>query len=308
LGQHNGITEMSAGIGVRTWILLAALSYWMANAALHLVFSNLLTRSWLTPVGELVPIRYSRELVLASTLILLAWICWRGVLARRRYLSWVAWLLLLTAMAASNRWLLTTPVESIHYLQYAIITAMFALALDSERQHWPALEVLLLVFWLSVLDEAYQYLHLTARQGTYFDFNDLLLNHLGALAGLLGYYGFCERPPRACGRPALRRALVAFSLAVMLAIAAAVWAEMLALQTDRPVPPGGFHPEDASWRLYMQRESGLYASWQPTFSQGEYYVLSPLQAMALLLLTGLPVILGGVSLPRSGRGVAAWRP
>ncbi len=279
---------MHSAVGWRAFAFALALAYWMANAGLHLVFSNWVTSPQPTPFGDWVPLHSTREVAWLVSGGLLVWLAWRG--RGNSWPTWCAWLLLAVAVLASNRWLLTTYVEAIHYPQYAIITLLFAWALDPARERWPLLEVWLLVFWLSVLDEAYQYLSLAARQGTYFDFNDLWLNQLGVLAGLLLYYGFRERPESAMGMPRVRRWLLGTSGAIALSAITLGATGRLILNPDRDIPPGGFHPDDTNVRLYLQREPGLYGNWQRTFTDGYYFVLSPLQGTILLVLAGIPCL------------------
>lgn len=281
---------MQSQLGWRGFTLALALAYWAANAALHLAFSNWVTSAQPTPFGPRVPVHYTREIAWLCSGLLLAWLAWQYSRHRVAWRTGLAWLVLFAAIVASNRWLLTTYVETIHYLQYALITLLFAWSLDPRRERWPLLEIWLIVFWLSVLDEAYQYLSLTARQGTYFDFNDLLLNQLGVLVGLLLYYGFQKAPASAEGMPALRRVLLGATVAVVLAGWIAGVAGWLVLHPGRQIPPGGFHPDDAGFRLYLQREPRLFGHWQRTFSDGYYFVLSPWQGAGLLLFTALPCL------------------
>jgi VanZ family protein len=264
------------------------LAYWLANAAYHLAFSRLVVSPLQTPLGALVPLHYTTEIMLATLALVFALLAWQARGGSRSALNLLAWGTLLLATVACDRWLLTTRVESIHYLQYGIISALLAWVLDPRRERWPLPEILLICFWLSVVDELNQYLYLTAREGTYFDFNDLLLNQLGSLAGLLFYYGFRPLPnPLPEGLPALRRALQAGSVLVIVLTLVMFVLGYFSLEPVEPVPPGGFLPGDGQWRLYWQREPGLYGNWLPTFSEGLYFVLSPLQGSVLLIATAV---------------------
>ncbi len=287
---------MSLG-GTRLLALCLVLVYWLANALLHLQFSTWVTRAWQTPFGAVVPVEYTRQIAASCLLVVLAWVCLRSRRGQARWLTGFCWASLLLAIFLSNRWLLTTLVETIHYLQYALIAGLFAWVLDPRRQHWPLLEVLLLVFWLSVLDEAFQYLYLTARQGTYFDFNDLWLNHLGALAGLLCFYGFSARPPGAKGLPWLRRSLLGLCGVAAVLLAVLTQSGAVVLNPGRVIPPGGMHPDDSATTVYLQREPRLYGHWQRSFSGGHYFVLSPWQGLGLIILTSLPLARGRATWP-----------
>jgi hypothetical protein len=272
----------------RALALFAVLAYWLANVVFHLTFSNLVGSSWQTPFGAVMPLHYTTEIMLAGLVVVSVLVVRQAWGGYRRALNLLAWGMLLLATIACDLWLLTTRVESIHYLQYGIISALLAWVLDPRRESWPLPEILLLCFWLSVVDELNQYLYLTARQGTYFDVNDLLLNQLGSLAGLLFYYGFRPLPnPLPDGLPGLRRYLRPFSLSAFAVTLIMFALGYFSLEPAEPVPAGGFLPGGGQWRLYWQREPGLYGNWLPTFSEGVYFVLSPLQGGALLLTTAV---------------------
>jgi len=92
----------------------------------------------------------------------------------------VAILGLLVLTAASQRWLLVTNIELIHFPQFAVIAVLFLAAGLGARLAW------LCGTLAGLLDEAYQHLVLYAGvAGTYFDINDILLNAIGAAWGVL---------------------------------------------------------------------------------------------------------------------------
>jgi len=81
--------------------------------------------------------------------------------------------------------LLFSKVEAIHYFQYG---ALAILLFPLIKRYGDT------VFWVSilgVLDETYQYLILTPNFN-YFDFNDIILNELGAALGITLIYVFAD--------------------------------------------------------------------------------------------------------------------
>ena len=74
--------------GTRWLALILALGYWLANALLHLEFSNWITRAWDTPFGRLVPVDYTREIALVCLLLTLAWLGLRSLRGEARWMSW----------------------------------------------------------------------------------------------------------------------------------------------------------------------------------------------------------------------------
>ena len=69
--------------------------------------------------------------------------------------------------------------EAIHFVQYGIL-ALLLIPLVRRCG-----ETIVLVTLLGILDEAYQYWVLHGDWGVYYDFNDVVLNLLGAAMGVL---------------------------------------------------------------------------------------------------------------------------
>jgi hypothetical protein len=93
------------------------------------------------------------------------------------------WLFTAGLVVGSYKTLIVFNVESIHYLQYALLTLpVFALVTRyGETVFWATL--------LGALDEAYQYFVLYPdRKDLYFDFNDIVLNLVGAGIGVTFIY------------------------------------------------------------------------------------------------------------------------
>ncbi|MEP5763434.1 MAG: VanZ family protein [Halieaceae bacterium] len=266
-------------------LLLFGLIFWLANAAGHLAFSRLITSAIDTPLGTLVPIHYTRPIMLLVMMIVSGLLLARAQAAPRRLKTALCWGLLLLLMTGCTLLLMTTGVETIHFLQYGIISGLLALALDPGRRSWPLLEIALIALLLSVLDELNQYVYLTAVQGNYFDFNDLILNQLGVIAGLLFYYGFSDRPaPQPGGIPGLRRGLFYLYAVLLVICLLSFLTGFMAVSPSASVPPGGILQDGGGPTFYLQREPRLYGNSLPTFSSGLYYVVSPLQGLLALAL------------------------
>lgn len=94
-----------------------------------------------------------------------------------------SWLFTAALVVVSYKMLIVVNVEAIHYLQYALLTVpVFALVTRyGETVFW--------VTFLGALDEAYQYFVLYPhRKEFYFDFNDIVLNQVGAGIGVALVY------------------------------------------------------------------------------------------------------------------------
>lgn len=81
-------------------------------------------------------------------------------------------------MMESLYMLIIVNIEIIHFIQYAVL----AILLFPLCKHF--LSTLALVTFLGAIDEAYQYYYLSPQRTNYYDFNDVILNLIGAAIGL----------------------------------------------------------------------------------------------------------------------------
>jgi hypothetical protein len=96
----------------------------------------------------------------------------------RKFLLWLFTLLLACLIAAFNT-IIVINIELIHVVQYAVMALLLFPILNNFRET---------LFWTTVLgvcDELYQYLVIAADKANYYDFNDVVINLLGASLGLL---------------------------------------------------------------------------------------------------------------------------
>lgn len=118
-------------------------------------------------------------------------------------------LLLAAASLAAQRWLLVINVELIHFPQFGLLAALLLAAGLGPQAAWLGATV------AGVVDEAYQHLVVYAGvPNTYFDYNDIVLDGLGAawavvLAG--------------AGRGRAPRSARALGAAMFAAVAVALW-------------------------------------------------------------------------------------
>lgn len=268
----------------------AALSAWLAMAVLHRRVSDLVGEPLPTPWGAVRAVDHATAATLLAALALLLGLLWRWRRAGggARLGTWALWGGLL-AVTGACQWLLATiAIEAIHYPQYALVAALLAWALDPTGQRRPALEVVLICAALSVADEALQYFHLMQR-ARYFDFNDLVFNQLGVLAGLLWYYGFSlAGPPAVAGRRLLAALLLA--TAAGGAICAALGAAgMLVLTPTEPITADGTWRLRGGLRIVLQWSAGTYGKMHASRSGGRYFVMGPWLWLAFMVATSLLV-------------------
>lgn len=169
--------------------------------------------------------------------------------------------------AASFLLLVTKNLEGVHFLQYAILAfLLFPLV----NNYWET------IYWTTILgiaDEALQYWGLI-RHWNYFDFNDVVLNLLGAAIGvsILILHGFPVR------ELVLKRSAAILSLASLLISGLVLFAAgilafypsddgTLAFISLRRIPP-----ESEFWRTYAYP------------SANEHHILEPAEGILLILL------------------------
>jgi len=109
------------------------------------------------------------------------WTLWSGVkqLKEGKRKVWFAFLMTLFFIILSFNTLLVVNVEIIHFVQYAIL-AILLFPLFHNYQ-----DTLFYAMVLGAIDEGYQYFVLAPLRTDYFDFNDVIIDLIGAALGLL---------------------------------------------------------------------------------------------------------------------------
>ena len=273
--------------GAVRWAL--ALGVWFVTAIAHRKVSDAVGEPLNTPWGAVTPIHHTTEAAAAAAFVCVWVLLRRARQGGARFGTWSLWGLLVAAMAICHQTLVTIDIEVIHYPQYALVAVLLARALDPDRQGRLLIEVVLVSIALSVADECLQYFHLM-RNARYFDFNDLVLNQLGTLAGLLWRYGFpsANRPAARGPRP-LRAALLIATGACAAACGALVLAGALVVAPATPIAQDGTVRLTPSLRIVLQWSPGIYDNVRPSRSGGTYYVLGPLPWLGMLLASALAV-------------------
>lgn len=257
---------------------------WPWAAAVLLTVGNLFLHKSVSAVCDALFARIGRGPYEVLTLISIAALCALGVLILLRHRLWalrtphaaIPVLALAVCTVAAQRWLLVSNVELIHFPQFALLAALLLAAGLAAQTAWIVATV------GGVIDETYQFLVLYAGVlGTYFDYNDIVLNALGAawavvLASAVGL-ARQERRGHAWQR-ALRAALLA-------GFAVSLWlAPPRVAATDR------------------------FPYWQPAVARAatgfDYHVMPASEGLAALLLMWMIVALATPQRPRSPRSSA----
>lgn len=265
--------------------LLLALIYFAVCALGHLQFSLWLVARRSGAGGAYAYQDALGPLLLAGLVVLVGWVLWQGWLMGRLAALLGLWTLWGAVLALWDRGLTYSLPEYLHHPQYAILAILLARALDPQRRCLMVGQVLLWTTLLGMLDELLQYLWITVSYSEYLDFNDFFTNLIGAMAGVLLYYG---RPGTSAEARAPARWAWAVSLGLAVCVALGLGSGRMAVTPQAPVPQGGLgHGAQGEWVWYLQRTvPGRFDTWHAGPYRGRYWILGPLSGMGLLLGTG----------------------
>jgi len=178
----------------------------------------------------------------------------------------------IAAAALAWRYLFTVVSEGVHYPQYALLTILLFPLTGRIGAAMAAANL------VGILDEANQFWILHPDWGIYLDWNDIVLNGLGALLGglLLALVGVS-----APGRPRRAPALAFAATALLLGGAALLVATgAIALRT----PAGRGRPPQA-WTVLDRSDTSAQPFWVTAeWAQKRYHVLQSEAGAALLAL------------------------
>lgn len=265
------------------------MAVWATASLMHLRFSIWLVEPHETAFGKFALADFVPAAAAMGVLALLAVIAFQLRRAPRPWFTTCYWIAWAGAVLAADRTLTFSANEWAHYPQYALVAWLLARALDPMREKRCVGRLLVWVALLGAADELLQYLWIAASYGQYFDFNDCLSNVLGAVAGLLLYYGAAPMGTRGASRkPPMAECITLAAVAIAVAVAMGAGPVSMGPPPQVAVPPGGVvRQPDGAWRLYLQREAGLYGSWLPGQRHATYYVLPPLAGLGLMLAAGV---------------------
>ncbi|MFI5394441.1 MAG: hypothetical protein ACHQ9S_02810 [Candidatus Binatia bacterium] len=222
----------------RPWLIAAALAF-AADLFLHLPVTDMfdaLSARWGFRL-------YDRRVALSfAALAILAVL----VVASRRQ----RWPLVLPATAGlvalavlAHQLLLVASIENIHYPQYALLAFLLGRSRLSFEASW------LDATALGAVDEAHQYLFLHRGRPEYLDWNDIVLNAIGAAFGIIALLLFSD------ARSGVSLCASRTAAAILLLVLAG------ALVLGPPITVPFFHPTNPG---------------------GRYHVLSPFEAFVLI--------------------------
>ena len=244
--------------------LLFSIIFWLLSSFYHLKFSLFLVNPLHTPWGEITLKLYSNYVLFIGLICLLIGLIYLYKKNTDKKSFVLSWLFLFITIYIINRYFLATPIENIHFFQYAIISYFLLIAFKQLKVNYLLSKALFVVTYLGVIDEFMQYFYITRSYSNYLDFNDFWLNMLGALAGLLL---FLAQVPvhKEKFQPRLLLSSREFKLLVISILTSVcfIWLN----------------------HISIERKANSFSHWQPDFFSGTFYVLSPIEGLAILLMT-----------------------
>lgn len=229
----------------RRW-LAAAAALLILDIALHLPIEDLFDEIarrygffWYDALAQ--------KVFIAAGLAVMGALWWTARPGRRALVR-RATLVVAGAMLLSKAFLLVAAIENIHYAQYALIVIVLARAGLALEPAWLA------AIAFGVVDEGYQFAMLPRGTPNYLDADDIVLNAIGALLGVIAVLAWSERerePP-----------LIPSSTASRLVLLALVVASIFGPVFRTPfynTTPGGRHFHLVTWFEAAVILGGLWA-------------------------------------------------
>jgi len=277
-----------AGVPACIYLMVAMVSHdWMQQPAFW-AQGRLSHRSW------------NHLVTFVGAPILVAFCLWMAVRIRKhpQRLLAAAYLGVSVLLAiVSFRTLLVMNIEIVHFPQYAIL----ALLLYPITRHYG--DTAILATLGGILDEAYQYFFLYGDRGIHFDFNDVILNSIGAGFGLAIVFVVARPAPRVIAGSGSARSTVRISPVVLGAAALLALCLILAwLDWIRLLPVA----DSPRWAIVLRRGGPSTMFWTQTTWGKTYHEVQPFEWLVVALVLHWPHIVmdrfGGPA--RSGASLA----
>jgi len=269
-------------------IFIIAIIYWAFCSQYHVVITEILTDWMETPYGRFLPREYVYQFAAFLVIILVIFVAYRFIKGTRKTATLLYWLLVFITIILSYRYLITAPIEIVHYPQYAILSILLAISLDPKKDKFFVIRILLIVTFLGIIDETYQYIYLTKKSSHYLDFNDFFLNQIGSSIGIIMYYGFVKEPVivESVYKISLSIKKIIISL-IALTILFTFLNDRIYFHTTKEIEPGGFSVKEVKTVFYLERIPGKYGNWvEDDKGIGNFFILDPMLGILFMILYG----------------------
>ena len=237
--------------------------FWLSSSLLHLKFSLFLVSPLITPWGELTLKQYIYPILLTGFVLLMINLLLLHIRKpdKKIVISWLIWF---ATISLINSNFMATPIENIHFFQYAIIAYILLSALNQLATDFPLSKTLYWAVSLGVIDEILQYFYITRSYSNNLDFNDFWFNMLGGIAGMLFFMS--------------RYSIAKDSFKFMLLIRSKeLWLCTILILSSLTLL--------FTFNLSIERKANSFSHWNPDFFSGTFYVLSPLEGISIMLIS-----------------------
>lgn len=244
-----------------------AAGYFVAMTLSH----DLMQRPAYWAQGRLSHRSWNALVAAVGILVLVAFCVWLTRALRRHPRRRVAGFYFVATVAIallSFHTLLVMNIEVVHFPHYAILAVLLY---PITRRHT---DTIILATIAGLIDEGYQYFHLYADRGIHFDFNDVILNTIGAGLGQVLVFVFVRHTPRDDRRDfvtiaKLARSPVCVAAATLLTAGfLATWAGWIRILGDAAAP---------SWAVILRRGGPSTRYWTPTDWGKTYHEVGPIE-------------------------------
>lgn len=241
------------------------LSYFIAVVLPHEAFGWWIARNLDQPLGRT---NYNLLIMAMGVVAFSAYLylLWKGSqqLTHKQPL-WIYLLITFLLILACINVIMVVNVEIIHFVQYTIL----AILLFPLLQNYQATLFFATIF--GALDEAYQYLILTPDKYNYYDFNDVLIDMIGAIIGLLllRSYGILDAKDE---RPYYKKPVFIGLISLISLVVFSYWQGWMTMYVD---------PENPS--LFPLIKKGSASFWSVIPPSIKYHVVPPIEWIILTL-------------------------
>jgi hypothetical protein len=203
-------------------------------------------------------------------LLFLAWFVWNIYKSERKLLNVILVVTITGVMIFSFRFLMVYNIEAIHFVEYAIVAIILLPVFKSYGET---------VFWvtlLGVVDELFQYFFLVP-EFEYFDFNDNVLNLVGAGAGIILVHSLG-------GNAVVIKKITWYrSPAVITGLTILVLFFLLLLTGKMTINPTGI-PGSENWFSLNREIMPEGEFWKEAYPGRRFHILRPWEGMAVMYL------------------------
>lgn len=258
--------------------------YFFAVIELHLTISNFVTNPQNLLFINIRPRNLAFPLTIIVLVALILYLVYKSIKGSRRIISLTYWIALLLMGLVIYKFLMVHPVEMAHYFQYALGAFFVSKAFDPEGKEFRFIEAVSITSFIGAFDEFFQFFVHCPAYCRYMDWMDIWMNIIAAGFGGLLIYGFrdYQNPGYKINFPFLKKTFV-FIISLSVIFILLYLAGILNFYTDRLIPPKGI-VYDPSFRIFFEREPGVYDSWQKTFHTGYFYVPGPFSGILVIFL------------------------